>query len=144
MGRKVTVRVTRKLLDWAIQQTSTQCAVALGLKDADEDIIRPKVTQDAIAFTDYRTDARYTFDVPEHIAKKIDAFDRDPSSVKPFTFTLDLDEAREIRPSVHKRHSVEAQVRDYEKRQRKEIETRPAESQKIYRPLRTDYRVPGV
>lgn len=143
MSEKVTIRVTRNLLDWALQQTSTQCAIALAIKDADDDFQRPKVTQETISFADARTGVRYTFPTPARLAKLIDDFDRDPSTVRPTSFVLDLDEA-ETRPI--KRASITQLVAASKKRRDKEDSVRPARSitaAKIYRPLR-DTHSPGI
>lgn len=93
--QKVTVRVTRKLIDWALTQTSTQCGISLALKDAGADY--PRVTQTTIAFTDRPSGLRYTFKTPQKLVDWIDHFDRDPKTVKPVTFTLDLAEADRVR-----------------------------------------------
>lgn len=143
MGEKVTIRVTRNLLDWALQQTSTQCAIALAIKDADDDFQRPKVTQQSMSFADARTGVRYTFPTPARLAKLIDDFDRDPSSVKPTSFTLDLDDA-EVKPI--KRATITQLVEASKKRRAQEDSVRPARSittSKVYRPLR-DTHNPGV
>lgn len=140
---KVTIRVTRTLLDWALQQTSTQCAIALAIKDADDDFQRPKVTQQTISFADARTGVRYTFPTPARLAKLIDDFDRDPTVVRPTSFTLDLNDA-EVKPIRHA--TVRQLVKASKKRREAEDAVRPARSittSKIYRPLR-DTTVRGV
>lgn len=98
MSREYSVRVTRHLIDWALQQTSTQCGIALALKDADENFTHPVVTQERISITDQRDGQRYTFTTPAKLAKFIDQFDRDPSQCKPVSFTIDLDAADDVRP----------------------------------------------
>lgn len=103
---KVRVQVTRNMIHWAVTQRSTQCAVALAIRDADPDGLfeRPWVTQDRIAFTDRYTDQRYEWDadqIPDKIKTWIDQFDRDPGKCRPFSFTLEIASARVTR-LVHK------------------------------------------
>lgn len=99
---KVTVRVTRDILHWALTQSSTNCAVALALKESDDRFTHPKVDQETIRFTDAHDDVRYTIPTPKKIADYITAFDANPESVKPLTFTIDLDDPNvTVRPSHH-------------------------------------------
>lgn len=98
----VDVNVTRDMIDVALTQRSTLCAIALALRDADinGNYERPWVTQDRIAVTDRSTDQRYEWDadqIPETIKTWIDQFDRNPNKVRPFTFKLDLSTARVVR-----------------------------------------------
>jgi hypothetical protein len=94
------VTVTRNMVDYALQQTSTLCAVALALKDANDDIILPRVTQKDIRYTDRRTGQRVTVPTPPEVSAFIDRFDRRRELVKPFAFDLDLSEAK-TRPIKH-------------------------------------------
>lgn len=99
----IEVRVTRDMIHWALRQTSTQCAAALAIRDADPDgeYVFPHVDQEKISFTDRRTEQRYTWtDVPKKLASWIDQFDRDPSKCRPFSFTLDTNQA-EVKPVRH-------------------------------------------
>jgi hypothetical protein len=140
MSRKVTVRVNRHLINWALQQTSTQCAISLALKDADDNITHPRVTQGTIAFRDASTNTRYVFNTPEKIANWIDNFDRDPSTTKPLTFTLDLDEADKMVPIKRLQPSQTiAHHQEYEANKGNVSRARKPEqaSSNIYRPLRT-------
>lgn len=106
LPEKIRVTVTRNMIHWAVTESSTQCAIALALRDADPDGLfeRPFVAQHRIAFTDRYTDHRYEWDedqIPEKLKSWIDQFDRDPSRCRPFTFTLDVSTARQV-PVVHK------------------------------------------
>lgn len=96
---KIRVTVTRNMIHWAVTQSSTQCAVALALRDADPDGLfeRPFVSQDRIAFTDRYTDLRYSWFadwIPEKLKSWLDQFDRDPSKCRPFSFTVDTTVAK--------------------------------------------------
>lgn len=94
----VPVTVTRNMIHWAIQQTSTQCAIALALRDASDDFVFPHVDQNVIRVSDRRTGLRYEFKTPDVVAKWIDRFDRDVTKVRPFTFELHLEDADKIKP----------------------------------------------
>lgn len=123
----VDVTVTRDMIDVALTQRSTLCAIALALRDADPDgdFERPWVDQNRIAFTNRRTDERYEFDadqIPEEIKTWIDQFDRNPNKVKPVTFQLDLSQARVV-PRQHtgamaaiKKEQDRTKVRNTQKR----------------------------
>lgn len=100
-----TVQVNRKLIAWALTQSSTQCAIAQALLDANDDWQRPWVTQKSIGFTDRRTDTRYSFETPPAIAAWITQFDQDPTVVKPFTFEIDA--VKEVKPARGSRARVE-------------------------------------
>lgn len=100
----VQVNVTRNMVDYALQQTSTMCAVALALRDANDDWVLPRVTQDDIRFTDRRTNERVIIKTPQKVSSFIDKFDRQREAVRPFTFELDLTQAerrpvRKLQPS---------------------------------------------
>lgn len=97
---KVEVHVTRQMIDYALEQTSTRCAVSLALKDADDAYILPMVDQDYIRVTNRSSGERLTFTTPARIAKFIDEWDRGIKLMKPFSFTLDTDEA-DVRPIRH-------------------------------------------
>lgn len=134
MANPRTVRVTRKLIDWALTQSSTQCAISLALKDADDAFASPRVNQEKICITDRATGQRYIFKTPDRIAKWIDQFDRDPSTTKPLTFTLDLDEADEVRPIQRQQPSeIIARHQRYEQAGR----VAQARGTNTKRPLRT-------
>lgn len=92
------VRVTTKLIHWALTQSSTQCAIAQALRDANDEWERPWVNQKSIGFTDRDTHVRYSFATPAPIAEWISKFDADPSSVKPLTFKLDV--VKEVIPET--------------------------------------------
>lgn len=118
----IDVNVTRDMIHWALTQKSTQCAIALAIRDANENFVFPNVTQEAISVSDRSTGMRYTWtDVPEKIQRWIDQFDRDPSKVKPFTLTLDLDGA-EAKPMQHL--SVQKAVELTKRRLEKKVNTR--------------------
>jgi hypothetical protein len=101
----VKVAVTRDMVDYALQQTSTLCAVALALRDANEDgdWILPRVDQDTIRVTDRRAGERYTWRTPRKVANYIDKFDRQREAVGPMTFVLG--EPDEVRPIRHRQPS---------------------------------------
>lgn len=125
----VDVNVTRDMIHYAVTQTSTLCAIALALRDADPDgnFERPWVTQEHIAVTDRRTQERYQWDaeqIPDKIKTWIDQFDRDPQKVRPFAFQLDLSKAKVV-PKQHTsalqavakdKKNQEAKVRNTQKR----------------------------
>lgn len=135
METKIRVQITRKLIDWALQQTSTQCAIALALKDAGNgDIVRPIVTQKTIAFTDARSGLRYTYFTPDKIATWIDTFDRDPSSVKPLVFTLDTSQPDRV--SEHKPRTISQSLRSHEAYVASRQKVMPAKPPRIHRALR--------
>lgn len=120
LARKITVRVTRDHIGHAIRQTSTQCAVAIALKDAG-DFYRPVVTQEKIKFTDMTTGLRYEFDTPPKIAELIERFDAlGPQTAKPASFTIDLDEATKVTPIKRRQPSelLEQAKKDRERRAR--------------------------
>lgn len=103
---KIRVTVTRSMIHWAVTESSTQCAIALALRDADPDGLfeRPFVTQHCMAFTDRYTDQRYKWDadqIPEKLKSWIDQFDRDPTKCRPFSFTLETSKARVV-PVIHR------------------------------------------
>lgn len=104
---KVRVNVTRKMIDFALQQTSTNCAIALALKDSevngnDDAIMLPHVDQKTIRFTDRVNGVRYTIPTPERIAKFIDDWDHARELARPFQFTIDLDDpAVIVKPMKH-------------------------------------------
>jgi hypothetical protein len=120
MESTFTVRVTRDLIAHALEQTSTMCAVAVALKAADEDIVRPRVTQTTIAFTDARSGKRYVFDTPDKIAKFIDAFDRGRELARPFNFGVDLDGAKKVKEPKHRsvQKAIDQAQRDRDRRSR--------------------------
>ena len=134
MAKKVTVRVTRNILHWALTQSSTQCAVARALKDADERISYPRVDQKKIAFTDMETGTRYSFKTPEPIATFIDSFDRDPGHTKPITFMLDLSKAEKVRPV--KRTPIEQAIAQAERQRNRRVRVARAGGPTSFRPLR--------
>jgi hypothetical protein len=94
------IQVTRNMVDYALQQTSTLCAVALALRDANDDWILPRVTQEDIRVTDRRTGKRITIPTPPKVAAWIDKFDRQREAVGAFSFDLDLTQAT-TRPMQH-------------------------------------------
>lgn len=133
--RTIQVNVTRDMIHWAVTQTSTQCAIALAIRDADPDgnFMRPHVDQDRISFTDTYTQQRVTFrDVPKKLQNWIDQFDRDPSKCRPFSFTLDLD-AAETRPMQHLTplESVKAYQRNQEVKVRRQKKIPVSQSHSI-------------
>ena len=95
----VHVDVTSNMVHYALQQTSTLCAVALAIKDASDDYILPRVTQKDIRYTDRRTGHRVTVPTPPEVATWIDKFDRQREQVAPFGFDLDLSQAT-MRPII--------------------------------------------
>ena len=97
---KITIQVTRNHINEGIQRTSTQCAFAQAVKDADEDFAFPRITTEKIAFSNMRTGERFTVETPEKVAEFIRTWDKDPREAKPFRITLDLDEAV-VRPIRH-------------------------------------------
>lgn len=99
-SKKVEINVTSTMVDYALQQKSTLCAVALALRDADDDWILPRVTQTDIRYTDRRTHERVIIPTPPEVAEFIDKFDRKREAVKPFTFELDMSQATK-RPMTH-------------------------------------------
>ncbi len=118
MGRKISVNVRREHIDHALKQTSTQCAAAIALREADEYVSRPRVDQKTIRFT--VDDTRYTFETPERIANFIDDFDNGREAAHPFRFTLDLDKAVKAVPIKRSQPSVllKQAIRDRERRAR--------------------------
>lgn len=104
---KVRVSVSRKMIDFALQQTSTNCAIALALKDSevngnDDAVMLPHVDQKTIRFTDRVNGVRYTIPTPERIAKFIDDWDHARELARPFQFTIDLDDPAVIaKPMRH-------------------------------------------
>lgn len=90
----VHVDVTRNMVHYALQQTSTLCAVALAIRDASDDYVYPRVTQQDIRWTDRRTGQRVIVPTPPEVATWIDKFDRQKEAVSPFGFDLDLSEAK--------------------------------------------------
>jgi hypothetical protein len=94
------IHVNHHHIDWALQQKSTLCAVSLALRDANDDWVLPRVTQDTIRYTDRRTQERVIIPTPPEVAEFIDAFDRQREAVGPITFNLDLRKA-ERRPMTH-------------------------------------------
>lgn len=118
----VDVNVTRDMIHYAVTQTSTLCAIALAMRDADIDgnFERPWVSQERIAITDRLTDQRYEWDaeqIPDTIKTWIDQFDRDPGKVRPFTFQLDLSQARVV-PRQHTT-AMQAVAKDKSNQQQK-------------------------
>jgi len=97
VSEQVLVQVTRNMVNYALQQTSTMCAVALALRDANDDWVLPRVTQDDIRFTDRRTGERVIVKTPPKVSAFIDKFDRQRETVRPFNFEIDLSQA-ERRP----------------------------------------------
>jgi hypothetical protein len=89
------VTVTREMVGYALQQTNSNCAIALALKDANPDFIYPRITQESISVTDIREGKRYTFHTPDKMAKWIDKFDRGESP-SPFSFELNIEEADKV------------------------------------------------
>lgn len=100
----VHVDVTRNMVHYALQQTSTLCAVALALRDADDDFVLPRVTQEEIRWTNRRTGERVSVPTPPEVSVWIDQFDRRREAVKPFGFDLDLSQAT-VRPVVRQQPS---------------------------------------
>lgn len=133
-NKKVTVRVTRNILHWALTQSSTQCAVARAIKDADDRLSYPRVTQSKIAFTDMETGTRYSFKTPPAIATFIDSFDSDPEHTKPVTFMLDLDKAEQVRPV--KRTPIEQAIAQAERQRNRRVRVARAGGPTSFRPLR--------
>ena len=108
------ITVDRDNIDWAIQQSNTQCGIVLALIEMDDDIIYPRVTQDEIRFTSRKTGERYVYKTPPKAAKWIDEFDRNPNTVKPFNFELDLEHPEAVRPI--RKISAPTRVRTAQKR----------------------------
>lgn len=133
----VKVQVTRNMVDYALQQTSTLCAVALALRDANEDgdWILPHVDQDTIRVTDRRTQQRYIWKTPKKVANYIDKFDRQREAVGPMAFVLG--EPDEIR-SMTRRQPSEMIQQAIAREKRKQ---RPSESPEAKK-ARGDRRVP--
>lgn len=147
--RVVDVNVSRDMIHYAVTQTSTLCAIALALRDADIDgnFERPWVTQNRIAITDRRTQERYEWDadqIPDKIKTWIDQFDRDPGKVKPFSFQLDLSTARVV-PRQHT-GALAAIKKDESNRQQKVRNTQkriPAELAEIRHTTKRELRDVG-
>jgi hypothetical protein len=130
----VTVRVTKQMIDWALRQSTSQCAIALALRDADDYFSHPSVNQKEIRVTDHRTGQRYVFKTPPALARWVDKFDRG-EPVKPVTFALDLSQADAVR-EVH-RTSVRALVNQARRdRERKVMPARETPIPRSQRPLR--------
>lgn len=112
------VAVTSQLVQYALQQTNSRCAIALAIKDASDDFVLPRVDQKTIRVTDRRTGKRYIFNTPEKIAKWIDNFDRNRELVEPIRFDLNLEDADEVKPMRHMDvHTAIAQTqRDHARR----------------------------
>lgn len=125
------VHVTRDLVGYALQQSNTNCAIALALKNADQNIIFPKVTQTKISYTDRSTGQRYTFDTPEKLAKWIDRFDRGESPA-PINFEVNPELATKVRPIRRLQPSSLA----HEAKQRKEQKVVRPSVPRSERPLR--------
>lgn len=104
MTRKSTtttkIHVTSHHIGWALQEKSTLCAVALALRDANDDWVLPRVTQDDIRYTDRRTNQRVIIPTPPKVAQFIDRFDAKREYVGPITFELDMSKAV-TRPMKH-------------------------------------------
>lgn len=131
----VHVDVTRNMVHYALQQTSTLCAVALALRDANDDYVLPRVTQEEIRWTNRRTGERVSIPTPPEVSTWIDQFDRQREAVRPFGFDLDMSQAT-VRPVEHKQPSQlirQAQLRQDNgmRRQRKiPVGTRPKNTSK--------------
>lgn len=97
------VQVTRLMVDYALQQTSTMCGVALALREANDDWILPRVTQETIRVTDRRTGKRLVWRTPPRVAKWIDKFDRQREATGPIAFVLG--EPDQERPIKHRQPS---------------------------------------
>ncbi len=98
-----TVQVTRLMVDYALQQTSTMCGVALALREANPDWELPRVTQKDIRVTDRRTGKRLIWKTPRRVATWIDKFDRRREAVGPMAFVLG--EPDQTRPIKHRQPS---------------------------------------
>lgn len=109
------ININRNNIDWAIQQSNTQCAIAQALVEMDDDIIYPRVTQDEIRFTSRRTGHRYVYKTPPKAAKWIDQFDHNPNQVTPMSFDLDVLHPDKIAPI--RRASVKTRIETAQKRQ---------------------------
>jgi hypothetical protein len=92
------ININRNNINWAIQQSNTQCAIAQALIEMDDDIIYPRVTQDEIRFTSRRNGERYVFKTPPKAAKWIDKFDHNPNEVGPMSFDLDITRPAKVQP----------------------------------------------
>lgn len=126
------VNVTREMVGYALQQSNSNCAIALALKDADPDITYPRVTQTTISYTDKRTGQRYTFKTPEKMAKWIDDFDHGKAP-RPFTFEVNPEEADRVKPIRRGQPSVLARAAQ-KRNERKVTQTQPIPRSE--RPLR--------
>lgn len=126
------ISVKRDNIAWAIQQSSTQCAIAQALVESDDDIIYPHVDQNEIRFTSRRTGERYVYTTPPKAAKWIDDFDTKPNSVKPMNFELDL--THPIRTKAIRKAPVATRIQAAQKRGAVIRRSSPT-----YRPLREQY-----
>lgn len=134
---KVRINVTRDMIDYAVQQTSTSCAVSLALKESsDGDYILPKVNQNTISFTDRRSNTRYTVPTPPKVAEFIDTWDRDKTKARRFTFEMDLASPKVSRKPVRRLTPIEAAKSAQRRRERGTHGAVTPEQPRSKRPLR--------
>lgn len=115
----IPVRVTRKLINYALTENKTQCAIAQALRDASDTFMHPYVDQKHIKVTDRVTGKRYTFNTPQKLANWVTQFDRDPTKTNPISFSLDLTQADSVRDI--KRNSVEQSIKKSQAAKNKKV-----------------------
>lgn len=98
VARKLKFRVTKKVIDLALQQDRGNCPVALTLRlDDSGDFGWVRVDSETLSFTSRSTELRYTYKTPLAVKRFIEAFDADRESVHAFSFVLDLDRPIKVR-----------------------------------------------
>lgn len=104
--KKIRVDVTPEHIEHAIQHTSTNCAIAMAIKETNPHFFKPLVREDRISFTNLETEERYTWKLDDmepaeaqRIRNFIHNWDGERNAVRPTTIELDVSKA-EVRPMV--------------------------------------------
>ena len=134
---RIRLQVSRKLIDWALQQNNSQCAISCAIRDAD--FYYPRVTQTRISFTDRDAGVRYTWPTPSKVAEWIDGFDRDRTLTQPLAINLDTQQAK-VTPLKRRRDTFEsvAAHENYKRRKVQSARSLVKEASNTQRPLRED------
>lgn len=97
---EIKIRVTQNLIDMSEQGDPGNCAIAMAIRLASDDIQNVRVDKGQIRFSIRSEDKRYTFASPR--AEKFTAnFDISKRMARPFTLTFKESDAEEIRPIRH-------------------------------------------
>lgn len=112
---RVTIQVSQEMIDEADQRHRGDCAIAIAIRVANGRLGWASVDRDNIKISDRDDGVRRTWVTPRAARTFIDTFDLNRNAARPFTFTLDPDDAHIVkamktRPPVIKHRSPTGRV----------------------------------